>query len=319
MDLARATRVLVVALIAVLIGACGASAPPTEPGPSGAGAASVRPSPTASPVPATSDQPPPSPSAEPDPLGGAPAFDIGTMLVTVSDRVRVRSKPSISEESARYEPVLPLDTALHALEGPVSSAGYWWYRVELAEPGQHLTGGTREGWVAVADHDGTPWVDVLVDVTPGPPAPPTISGLPTVQRDSTVLSGDGALQYDDGVSLPIEIHGLLPGTEVTVEVEGSYEIEWVCGGGPEGELGAGMTDAGTSTGSDATRVTVVVGDDGVGRADPVLAPAPPTTPCPSDFPGPKYSVARQWDDLRVRDSLRSLELTPPPFESADTF
>ena len=88
----------------------------------------------------------------------------------------------------------------------------------------------------------------------------------------------------------------------------------MCGGGPEGELGAG-----TMSGSDASRLTVTVGSDGVGLADPELMAEPPTASCPPDYPGPKFTMVRRWDHLRVRDTNHYLELTPPPFESADTF
>ncbi len=119
--------------------------------------------------------------------------------------------------------------------------------------------------------------------------------------------------------MPIEVHGLLPGTEVTIEVEGDYEVDWMCGGGPEGELGAGLIDAGTTSGSVVNRLTFTVGDDGMGMADPELKAEPPDAPCPPEYPGPMFAVARRWDDVRVRDIQRSLVLTPPPHESADTF
>ena len=315
--------------ILVLVSACGAPAStgdPTvaTPTPSRqlpvASQQSIGPSPSsaaASHVPPTSE--PTAPTEEPEPLTGRPTFDVGLVMVTVADRVRVRSKPSTDSTSVRYEPVLPLDTVLRALEGPVSGSGYWWYRVELLDPSQHLFGGIREGWVAVADHDGAPWVGPLVHVTPGPPAPPTISGWPTVRRDSTVLASTGTFDTDTGVSVPLEVHGLLPGTEVTIEAEGDYEVDWMCGGGPEGELGAGAIDAGTTSGSDATRLTFTVGVDGIGMADPEIKAEPPATPCPPDFPGPMFTIARRWDDLRVRETQRFLELTPPRHESADTF
>ena len=157
-----AIRMSIVALVATLVSGCGASASPSDPvsfvpapttittpspqpsiGPSASTAQAAPASPTAEPT---------APPAEPEPLAERPTFDVGLMMVTVADRVRVRSSPSTGPESAKYEPVLPLDTVLHALEGPVSGAGYWWYRVELMDPSQHLIGGIREGWVAMTDH-----------------------------------------------------------------------------------------------------------------------------------------------------------------------
>jgi serpin B len=85
-------------------------------------------------------------------------------VVTVSDRLRVRSEPRVSDDSIKYDPVLPLGTTLFVLDGAVSASGYTWYKVapvsftELAGPGF--------GWVAGADKDGQPWIAAA----PGPAA-----------------------------------------------------------------------------------------------------------------------------------------------------
>ena len=86
------------------------------------------------------------------------------MVVTVTSDVRVRSKPGTEADSVKYEPLLRAGTMLHIVDGPVASSGYWWYRVEL-ETGI-LRGGITNGWIAAADRDGTPWIDVLTDVDP---------------------------------------------------------------------------------------------------------------------------------------------------------
>ena len=51
------------------------------------------------------------------------------------------------------------------MAGPVRASGYGWYRV--APVGVELSGGATDGWVAVADQDGTPWVALAKDPTPG--------------------------------------------------------------------------------------------------------------------------------------------------------
>ena len=78
------------------------------------------------------------------------------MAITVSDHVRVRSLPRVADESKKYNPLLPLGTELLVLEGPVLDSGYTWYRVSPTS--FTLDGGVADGWVAVSDHDGTPWV-----------------------------------------------------------------------------------------------------------------------------------------------------------------
>ncbi len=42
------------------------------------------------------------------------------------------------------------------VDGPVQASGYDWYRV--APVSLTLSGGAADGWVAAADHDGTPWI-----------------------------------------------------------------------------------------------------------------------------------------------------------------
>jgi serpin B len=80
----------------------------------------------------------------------------GSVAVTVSDRLRVRSQPRVANDSVLYEPVLPLGTSLFVLDGPVSDSGYVWYKV--APTSFSELGGPGFGWVASADHDGTPWI-----------------------------------------------------------------------------------------------------------------------------------------------------------------
>ena len=74
----------------------------------------------------------------------------------MSDRLRVRSKPQVDAASIKYQPVLPVGTQLQVLDGPVAGSGYQWVRV--APVGVTLDGGVADGWVAIADHDGTPWI-----------------------------------------------------------------------------------------------------------------------------------------------------------------
>ena len=70
----------------------------------------------------------PSPAASPSgpaasPSSGAAASLVNAVVVTVSDRLRVRSEPRVADDSIKYEPVLPLDTALFVLDGPVQRLG----------------------------------------------------------------------------------------------------------------------------------------------------------------------------------------------------
>ena len=78
----------------------------------------------------------------------------------------------MSEDSVRYLPLLAEGTELVVTGGPVEASGYRW--VQVAPLGVELHGGrgryaaaVDQGWVAVADHDGTPWVAASDDATPG--------------------------------------------------------------------------------------------------------------------------------------------------------
>ena len=102
----------------------------------------------------------PSTPAESPAASEAPAGDFapGSLAVTVSDRLRVRSQPVVDDASIKYEPVLPVGTELQVIDGPVEGSGYRW--VHVAPVDVTLDGGVADGWVAIADHDGTPWVAV---------------------------------------------------------------------------------------------------------------------------------------------------------------
>ena len=110
--------------------------------------------------------------------------------MSVSDRVRVRSEPRVSDDSIRYEPVLPLGTELTVIDGPVSASGYTWYKVApvsfvgLEGPGY--------GWVALAGTDGEPWIalpEAPIVLAPGTPTDPlTWQRVPT----ETAIAGGGS-------------------------------------------------------------------------------------------------------------------------------
>ncbi len=131
---------LVLATIVALLAGCSGSASPAPSASAGA-TPSGAPSPPASPTPAPS----------PSPV----ALAAGSIAVTVTDDLRVRSEPRVADDSIKYDPLLPEGTELIVLGGPVSASGYAWYHVEPVGIGLQ---GATDGWVAAADHDGTPWI-----------------------------------------------------------------------------------------------------------------------------------------------------------------
>ena len=184
MHLRRQRPSVVLLICAVLFWGCGSSAPspsstevPKPPSLSASPAAST-------PMPAAVLPAAPAPSAE----SGDPFLD--QVVVTVSDRLRVRSEPRVSDDSIRYEPVLPLGTELTVLDGPVSASGYTWYKVAPVSFGG--LEGPGYGWVALAGTDGEPWIALAQ--SPTAPAPGTATGTLTWQRvpTATAIAGGGS-------------------------------------------------------------------------------------------------------------------------------
>ena len=145
-------RTLLIFLVVALIAAgCGAT-PPTPAPPSQSPVAIESPAPTVVPVPSAT------PSASPE-----AAIGIGSAVVTVSDSLRVRSAPGVSDDSIKYEPLLPVGTDLLVVGGPIEASGYVWWQVE---PLSFALQDASVGWVAMADHDGEPWIALAGDGTP---------------------------------------------------------------------------------------------------------------------------------------------------------
>ena len=130
----RGSRIVATALLVIsIVAACDSSVTPTPSPASAAASTSVPSTPPAStspdgsavastPAPATAQPVEPSPSA-------AAGLVPGALAVTVSDRLRVRSKPLVDASSALFTPVLPVGTQLQVIDGPTPGSGYDWVRV----------------------------------------------------------------------------------------------------------------------------------------------------------------------------------------------
>lgn len=83
-----------------------------------------------------------------------------SFVYVVTDDLRVRSKPEVSNESKRYEPLLWKGALAWVAAGPVRGSGYDWYRiVPMGEVDlQYHPDPPPEGWVAAASKDGEPWI-----------------------------------------------------------------------------------------------------------------------------------------------------------------
>jgi len=69
----------------------------------------------------------------------------------ITDRLRVRTRPEVSDASQLLTPLLGESDAVYVVDGPVDGSGYRWYEVYAPRAG-------LAGWVAWADKDGEPWI-----------------------------------------------------------------------------------------------------------------------------------------------------------------
>ena len=166
---------LVLSIAVVLLWGCGSN----QPVPSSTHVAKPA-VPTVSPA-AVPTTPPAGSPAAPSPTSEPVDPFLNQVVVIVSDRLRVRSEPRVSDDSEKYEPVLPLGTELAVLDGPVRASGYTWWKVTpvsfdgLEGPGY--------GWVAMAGIDGEPWIAVRpADCPPIPTDVRTLARLPLLAR-----------------------------------------------------------------------------------------------------------------------------------------
>lgn len=109
-------------------------------------------SPTASGAPAPSSSPEPTST----PTGSPFAVGPDEVLVSVTDNLVVRTQPGVGSDSEVYAIQLQPGDLLRLIDGPVVADGYEWYQGRVMDP--TAPDGTRIGWVAAADQDGTPWL-----------------------------------------------------------------------------------------------------------------------------------------------------------------
>jgi hypothetical protein len=214
----RSRALVAIPLLVAIWGCSSQPTPPSSVGPS-AGPPSASPIGSPSSEPSPSVAPSPSPTLEPtaSPTPGAPQFPQDAVVQVVTDDLRVRSKPEVSDASVKLAPLLDSPQLLFVVDGPVEGSGYTWYEVApIGRP--DVTVELPFGWVAAADKDGTPW---LTRVTPRCPARPT-----TVDALWTL---DGVLGLACFGTTPITIDARLAQPEATcgVDIGWSVEPDWL--------------------------------------------------------------------------------------------
>jgi len=187
----RLPRLALVGLVVLGCGSAGQSANPsaaTTPGlspgaPAGASASTDGQSPSASPS---------------EPASGQLALE--SVAEVVTDDLRVRSAPGVSDTSIILEPLLSRGKMLYVVDGPVGDSGYEWYEVltfdvDLTPPGATIDEDiVEDGWVAAADKNGEPWIQA---------AAPDCQPTPTVVTDLVAMDGVTALACFGGMPLTL--------------------------------------------------------------------------------------------------------------------
>ena len=117
----------------------------------------------------------------------------------VEGPLRVRSKPSTGDDSQEFEPLLETGQLLFVIDGPQRGSDYDWYLVNPIVDAQTDFGWGAVndlGWVAAADHDGTPWLE---PATVSCPAAPSLSELAAMGLKRLHCYGDRAFEFTDTV------------------------------------------------------------------------------------------------------------------------
>ena len=171
----RSIQFLAGAVISLEIAAC-ASAPTTPPSAS----TSTSTSPAAE-QPSTSPSAPPTPSAAPSATvpGDSVPIPADTYAVVVTDDLRVRSKPGVTDDSKKLDPLLQQPMSLLVLDGPVQASGYDWYLVQPIRSDIDITT-YPFGWIAAAGKDGEPWIEPRAKGCPS--VPQTVDDLGSITQ-----------------------------------------------------------------------------------------------------------------------------------------
>jgi hypothetical protein len=91
------------------------------------------------------------------------AIAVDMVVRTVAPDLQARSAPSVGASSRKVEPLLPQDSRLFVIAGPISADGFVWYQVLSFD-------GVFPGvWIAGAGLDGAPWLAPDPQPCPTPP------------------------------------------------------------------------------------------------------------------------------------------------------
>jgi hypothetical protein len=221
-----ATAVLLVAALSGCGGQAVAPSPSAQPSSQPSGVPSTLPGSGESMPPASPSGPasPPEASDQPTPSSvPGPQLAQETLARVVTSDLRIRSRPEVSDRSVKLEPLLDAPRLLFIVDGPVEASGFTWYRVVPVRKADEF-GDLPFGWVAAADHDGTPWIAKAADACPA---------KPTDVRSLYRLNGFVALACFGGASISVRARLAQPEATCGVDIGWTIEPEWLAGTCPQ--------------------------------------------------------------------------------------
>lgn len=136
-------------------------------------------------APATTPVPTPTVSARPTPsLASIPRFRAAELITTATDGLRVRQRPGLS--GTVITGLLPLDSELQAVMGPIVIDDHGWYLVTDADPDEPQF---EEGWIA-AGYEPEPFIRSSGRVVKGSPLIDSYSGSGNAEHGPIDITDD---------------------------------------------------------------------------------------------------------------------------------
>jgi len=131
-----------------------------------------------------------------------PALGRDTLgLVVATDGLRVRSLPTVGDDSEQREPLLPEGMRFYTVDGPVTADGYGWYQVQPY-------GGEKMfpfGWIAAGGRDGEPWIEHLrLGCDTVAPSPEGLASGEPLEHLYCSLAGDSPRTSPPGPDIEVE-------------------------------------------------------------------------------------------------------------------
>jgi hypothetical protein len=144
---------------------------------------------------------------------------IDSIATVVTDDLRVRSLPEVSDASAKLTPLLQRGQALFVVDGPFERSGYRWYQVQPI--GRRLIDDDPPfGYVAAGDKTGVPWIAVGGFRCPK---------APTTLKELTDLDSHAGLACFGRRPLSFPARLAEPEATCGVDIGWTIEPEWLGG------------------------------------------------------------------------------------------